>query len=73
MPTDNLKQQDIDDMRLKSITTSPIMQAIENCLDFLDDTTMANLVQPLQNALKVAVGVPTKVRYYDALNGRKAF
>lgn len=59
---DNLKQQDIDDMRLKSITTSPIMQAIENCLDFLDEETMSSLVQPLQNALKTAVGVPTKVR-----------
>ena len=57
----NLKQQDIDDIRLKSITTSPIMQAIENCLDMLDESTMADLVQPLQNVLKTAVGVPSKV------------
>ena len=58
----NLKEQDIDDLRLKSITTSPVMQAIENCLDFLDDESMAKLVQALQNAVKSAVGVPSKVR-----------
>lgn len=57
----NLKEQDIDDLRLKSITTSPVMQAIENCLDFLDDESMARLVQSLQSAVKSAVGVPSKV------------
>lgn len=33
----NLTEQKIDDMRLSSIRSSPLMEAIERCLDLLDD------------------------------------
>lgn len=57
----NLKNQDIDDLRLQSIRSSPLMEAIERCIDHLDADTMKDLTPRLQNAMKVAVGVPTKV------------
>lgn len=36
----NLTEQKIDDMRLSSVRTSPLMEAVERCIDLLDDETM---------------------------------
>ncbi|KAB8336736.1 hypothetical protein FH972_021045 [Carpinus fangiana] len=57
----NLKEQDIDDVRLKGVRSSPLMEAIERCLDQLDDTTMPKVVTVLKEVIKSAVGMPTKV------------
>lgn len=57
----NLTEQKIDDMRLSSVRGSPLMEAIERCLDLLDDETMGALQPRLQNAMKSAVGLPSKV------------
>lgn len=57
----NLTEQKIDDMRLSSIRSSPLMEAIERCLDLLDDDTMHKLVPKLESAMKSAVGLPSKV------------
>lgn len=57
----NLTEQKIDDMRLSSIRSSPLMEAIERCLDLLDDETMQNLQPKLENSMKSAVGLPSKV------------
>lgn len=57
----NLTEQKIDDMRLTSVRNSPIMEAIERCLDLLDDSTMRALQPRLENAMKSAVGLPSKV------------
>ncbi|KAK4540262.1 hypothetical protein LTR36_009667 [Oleoguttula mirabilis] len=57
----NLTEQKIDDMRLSSIRSSPLMEAIERCLDLLDDETMQKLVPKLESAMKSAVGLPSKV------------
>lgn len=57
----NLTEQKIDDARLASVRGSPLMEAIERCLDLMDDATMKDLVPRLQNAMKVAVSLPTKV------------
>lgn len=57
----NLTEQKIDDMRLSSVRGSPIMEAIERCLDLLDDETMRLLQPRLENAMKSAVGLPSKV------------
>lgn len=51
----------IDDARLTSVRGSPMMEAIERCLDFLDDVTMKVLERSLEVAIKAAVGLPSKV------------
>lgn len=51
----------IDDARLTSVRGSPMMEAIERCLDFLDDVTMKVLERSLGIAIKAAVGLPSKV------------
>ena len=57
----NLTEQKIDDMRLSSVRSSPLMEAIERCLDLLDDDTMRELQPRLESAMKSAVGLPSKV------------
>lgn len=53
--------QQIDDVRLTSVRGSPMMEAIERCLDFLDDVTMKEFERSLESVLKTAVGLPSKV------------
>lgn len=53
--------QQIDDARLSGVKGSPIMEAIERCLDALDGPTMDKLQDSLDNAIKTAVGLPSKV------------
>lgn len=57
----NLTEQKIDDMRLSSVRSSPLMEAIERCLDLLDEDTMRLLQPKLESAMKNAVGLPSKV------------
>lgn len=57
----DLTEQKIDDMRLSSVRMSPLMEAIERCLDLLDDDTMKALWPKLENAMKSAIGLPSKV------------
>jgi proteasome component ECM29 len=53
--------QQLDDARLTAVRASPMMEAIERCLDFLDEATMKELQSTLENAIKVALGLPSKV------------
>ena len=53
--------QQIDDMRLTSIRGSPMMEAIERCLDLVDEPTMENVCRSIERAIKTAVGLPSKV------------
>ena len=53
--------QQIDDARLMGVKSSPIMEAIERCLDSLDAASMAELQGALEYAMKTAVGLPSKV------------
>ena len=53
--------QEIDDARLTGIKGSPLMEAIERCLDAIDEATMTELRVSLENAIKTAVGLPSKV------------
>ena len=72
----NLKQSDIDDVRLKSIRSSPIMEALERALDVLDEATMAQAAPKLQEAMRSAVGEPSKVgssRMIVSLSTRKNY
>ena len=53
--------QQIDDARLTGIKASPLMEAIERCLDTVNEQTMAKLQASLEDAIKTAVGLPSKV------------
>lgn len=63
----DLTTQQIDDARLNSVKGSPMMEAIERCLDMLDEETMTALCPGLENAIKTAIGLPSKVGSMRAL------
>ncbi|MCJ1387811.1 proteasome component M29 [Xylographa bjoerkii] len=53
--------QQIDDVRLSSVRSSPMMEAIERCLDMLDDASMMQLQPSLEQALRTTIGLPSRV------------
>lgn len=57
----NLEESDIDSKRLQAVRSSPLMEAIERCIDALDEDSMAKLASRLQLSMKSAVGTPSKV------------
>ncbi|KAF2454899.1 proteasome stabiliser-domain-containing protein [Lineolata rhizophorae] len=59
--------QEIDDARLKSVRLSPLSDAIDRCIDMLDEPTMTALVPVLERTVKAAVGLPSKVGCSRAL------
>ncbi len=54
-------REKIDKLRSSMISQSPISEAIENCLRNVDATIMAALAPGLENTIKTAIGMPTKV------------
>lgn len=56
-----LTAQELDDARLRNIRGSSMLEAVERCLDFLDESTMPELQKSLENAIKTVVGLPSKV------------
>jgi len=69
-------EQKIDEMRLTNIRGSPLMEAIERCLDLLDEDTMKALSTRLQSSMRSAVGMPSKVgcsRVLVSLSTRRNF
>ncbi|KAJ5130149.1 uncharacterized protein N7515_006188 [Penicillium bovifimosum] len=57
-----LTGQEIDKMRLSSIRSSPMMEVIERYLiDNLDESNLDELAQRLEDVLRSAVGLPSKV------------
>lgn len=57
----NLSAKDIDNARLSSIRNSPLMEAIERCIDMLDEKTMTESVGKIQIVMRTAIGMPSKV------------
>ncbi|MCJ1282030.1 proteasome component M29 [Xylographa opegraphella] len=53
--------QQIDDVRLSSVRSSPMMEAIERCLDMLDDSSMKELQASMEQALRTTIGLPSRV------------
>ena len=71
-----LTAQELDDARLKHIRGSTMLEAIERCLDFLDESSMPELQQSLENAIKTVVDLPSKVgcsRVLVSLSTRQNF
>lgn len=54
-------REKIDKIRSQMVNQSPISQAIENCLRNVDSAVMPDLVSGLEDAIKSALGMPTKV------------
>jgi len=57
----DLTEEKIDEARSNMISHSPLMEAVERCLDLVDEPTMKELAPCLQNVIKTAVGMPSKV------------
>lgn len=51
----------LDESRFHAVRSSPVMNAIEKCVDLADETNMALLVPVISNKIKRASGLPTKV------------
>lgn len=51
----------IDKRRAAMVSQSPISEAIENCLRFVDDETLVELAPTLEATIKSALGMPTKI------------
>lgn len=51
----------IDKIRSQMVNQSPISEAIENCLRFIDSDVMAQLAPKLESTIKTAIGMPTKI------------
>ena len=54
-------EQQIDDARLSMIRSSPMMEAIERCLEMLDEDSMKDLDNHLKEAIRTVIGLPSKV------------
>ncbi|KAL8731768.1 MAG: hypothetical protein Q9166_003215 [cf. Caloplaca sp. 2 TL-2023] len=53
--------QQIDDARLSGVRGSPMLEAIERCLDFLNEESMQELRKPLEDAITTGLGLPSRV------------
>lgn len=51
----------LDKLRSQMVSQSPIFQAIENCLRNLDESVMPELAAGLEETIKTAIGMPTKI------------
>lgn len=51
----------IDKLRSQMVNRSPISEAIENALRFVDAEVMAELAPRLEQTIKTAIGMPTKI------------
>ncbi|KAL9109292.1 MAG: hypothetical protein Q9227_006047 [Pyrenula ochraceoflavens] len=51
----------LDEARIAGMTTSPLMEAIERCLECLDDSTIEEAMLRLESSIKAALSLPSKV------------
>lgn len=54
-------RDEIDKLRSQLVERSPLSEAIDNCLRFVDAEVMAELAPRLEATIKSAIGMPTKV------------
>lgn len=57
----DVTEQDVDDIRMHVIRMGPLTEAIERCLDLLDDETTSILLPALERAMRSAIDLPSKV------------
>lgn len=54
-------REKIDKLRSQMVNQSPISEAIENILRFIDEKAMVELAPRLEQTIKTAIGMPTKI------------
>ncbi|KAH7312497.1 proteasome stabiliser-domain-containing protein [Stachybotrys elegans] len=54
-------RDELDRLRSRMVNQSPISEAIDNCLRFVDEKIMAELAPQFENVIKTAIGLPTKI------------
>ncbi|RFU77196.1 proteasome component ecm29 [Trichoderma arundinaceum] len=54
-------REKIDKLRSKMVNDSPISEAIDNILRFVDEEVMTELAPRLEATIKTAIGLPTKI------------
>ncbi|KAJ3390388.1 hypothetical protein HDU84_007518 [Entophlyctis sp. JEL0112] len=56
----NITQEQLDSSRLSAAKSSPMMEAIDSCVENLDENVLESLMPKLLNIIKKGVGLPTK-------------
>ncbi|KAJ3115707.1 hypothetical protein HDU96_000186 [Phlyctochytrium bullatum] len=56
----NITQEQLDSSRLSAAKSSPMMEAVETCVENVDAKTMESLVPAVANIARKGVGLPTK-------------
>jgi proteasome component ECM29 len=56
----NISQEHLENTRLQATKTSPMMAAIERCMDQVDEEILVTLVPRLCSIIRKGVGLPTK-------------
>ncbi|KAK1249376.1 hypothetical protein MKX07_002892 [Trichoderma sp. CBMAI-0711] len=54
-------REQIDKLRSRMVNASPISEAIDNILRFVDEDVMTELAPRLEETIKSAIGLPTKI------------
>ncbi|KAG6267093.1 hypothetical protein E4U49_008366 [Claviceps purpurea] len=55
------RRDKIDKLRSQMVNQSPISEAIENCLRFIDADVMTEFAPKFESTIKTAIGMPTKI------------
>jgi proteasome component ECM29 len=55
----------LDESRFHAVRSSPVMNAIERCIDLADEANMALLAPVVFNKIRRAAGLPTKVQFIE--------
>lgn len=56
----NITQNDLDTHRLNSLRASPLLDALEQCIDQLDETSVAQTIPQVCQVIRQTNGLPTK-------------
>ncbi|KAJ3274310.1 hypothetical protein HDV01_003154 [Terramyces sp. JEL0728] len=56
----NITQHDLDTSRMSAAKSSPIMEAIDRCVPFIDESILADLSPKLAIIVRKGVGLPTR-------------
>ncbi|TDZ26895.1 Proteasome component ECM29 [Colletotrichum orbiculare MAFF 240422] len=54
-------REQIDKLRARLVNQSPITDAVDNCLRQLDEASMKDLAPKIEDMIKTAIGMPTKI------------
>ncbi|CAG8524233.1 10813_t:CDS:10, partial [Cetraspora pellucida] len=56
----DVTQEQLENSRLSAAKMSPMMEGIESCIDYIDESVMENLTPRLLQLVRKGVGLPTK-------------